>query len=581
MTNSRLNSILGGKWSVSWVVMFYTFPILLFAVPFNEDGFASWWIFWRWTIVSFLSLIPFYIVYLIADLTVFKKREIEPVPSYYVVVLGLVLGLVRGGSNAAISLLLNMAKHDELTALQFIIFESVHYGVIMMLALPFWTIIAATVELYSDDRKALIADLMLNQSSRAESAAVIKSLRSSMTRKVDENLLEVIEDAHIYLDSKGKTLEENWELMAVRLRKAALDTIRPFSHALHRAGEEKEYRVKLLELLRFIVSNFRIEPLWVVLGYIAIFLPRVILNSPFIEGFINISLRALIIYIGLKLLIYLRGKGYLRSFFAFTVSLMVFSIAFSFFREFVNPILDFKPEDPFTRLTVVLILVSLTFAVGLASTIIHGQHAEAEFLERQLSKEQLQAMLLKREEERLSRELAKYLHGTIQSRLMASAMAIERAGRKGDKTALKRELAQAYASLKVPSASYFAAPAESFRDEIMQAVEKWKNLMEIKVSIDKGIKDFDSSKAQEVGNAINEGLSNAFRHGSASNVKLSIKKTGKSILVQIVDDGEGPKKGKGGLGTEWFNAIAGKSWSLKPNVKGKGSTLELHIPVSN
>ncbi|MFM8329949.1 MAG: hypothetical protein ACKN80_06850, partial [Actinomycetales bacterium] len=128
---------------------------------------------------------------------------------------------------------------------------------------------------------------MLNQSSRAESAAVIKSLRSSMTRKVDENLLEVIEDAHIYLDNKGKTLEENWELMAVRLRKAALDTIRPFSHALHRAGEEKEYRVKLIELLRFIVSNFRIEPLWVVLGYVAIFLPRLVLNSPFVEGLIN------------------------------------------------------------------------------------------------------------------------------------------------------------------------------------------------------------------------------------------------------------------------------------------------------
>lgn len=580
MTESKLNSILGGKWSVSWVVMFYTFPILLFAVPFNEDGFASWWIFWRWTIVSFLSLIPFYLVYLIADLTVFRKREIEPVPSYYVLILGLVLGLVRGGSNAAIAVLLNMTKQDGLTVLQFIIFESIHYGVIMMMALPFWTIIAATIELYSDDRKALIADLMLNQSSRAESAAVIKSLRSSMTRKVDENLLEVIEDAHIYLDNKGKTLEENWELMAVRLRKAALDTIRPFSHALHRAGEEKEYRVKLIELLRFIVSNFRIEPFWVVLGYAAIFLPRLVLNSPFVDGLINMTLRALAIYIGLRLLMYLRDKGFLKGFFSFTLALTVFSVAFAFFRDFINPILDFRPDDPFTKLTIVFILISLTFAVGLASTIIHGQHAEAEFLERQISKEQLQAMLLKREEERLSRELAKYLHGTLQSRLMASAMAIEKAGRKGDKAALKRELAQAYESLKVPSASYFAAPADSFKDEINQAVDKWNNLMVIKTSIDKSVKDIDPARAQEIGNAINEGLSNAFRHGGASNVKLSIKKSAGNIQVLITDDGEGPKRGKGGLGTEWFNAIAGKSWSLTPNPKGKGSVLELNIPIT-
>lgn len=577
MTNSRLNSILGGKWSVSWVVMFYTFPILLFAVPFNEGGFASWWIFWRWTIVSFLSLLPFYLVYLIADLTVFRKREIEPLPSYYVVLLGLTLGIVRGSSNAAISVSLNMTNHEELTVIQFIIFEGIHYGVIMMLALPLFTIIAATLELYSDDRKALIADLMLNQSQRSESAAVIKSLRSSMTRKVDENLLEVIEDAHIYLDSKGKTLEENWELMAVRLRKAALDTIRPFSHALHRAGEEKEYRVKIIELLRFIVSNFRIEPLWVVLGYVAIFLPRLVLNSPFVEGLINMTIRAVVIYAGLWLLMYLRNRGVLKSFFAFTLALTTFAVAFSFIRDALNPILNFRPDDPFTKLTIVFILVSLTFAVGLASTIIHGQHAEAEFLERQLSKEQLQAMLLKREEERLSRELAKYLHGTIQSRLMASAMAIEKAGRKGDKTALKRELAQAYESLKVPSASYFAAPADSFKEEISQAVAKWNNLMEIKTVIDRGIKDLDPTRAQEIGNAINEGLSNAFRHGGASNVKLTVKKLKGSIQIQIVDDGEGPKRGNGGLGTEWFDAISGKSWSLKPNASGKGSVLELNI----
>jgi signal transduction histidine kinase len=398
-----------------------------------------------------------------------------------------------------------------------------------------------------------------------------------MTRKVDENLLEVIEDAHIYLDSKGKTLEENWELMAVRLRKAALDTIRPFSHALHRAGEEKEYRVKIIELLRFIVSNFRIEPLWVVLGYVAIFLPRLVLNSPFVEGLINMTIRAVVIYAGLWLLMYLRNKGVLKSFFAFTLALTTFAVAFSFIRDALNPILNFRPDDPFTKLTIVFILVSLTFAVGLASTIIHGQHAEAEFLERQLSKEQLQAMLLKREEERLSRELAKYLHGTIQSRLMASAMAIEKAGRKGDKTALKRELAQAYESLKVPSASYFAAPADSFKEEISQAVAKWNNLMNIKTVIDRGIKDFDPTRAQEIGNAINEGLSNAFRHGGSSNVKLTVKKLKGSIQIQIVDDGEGPKRGKGGLGTEWFDAISGKSWSLKPNASGKGSVLELNI----
>ena len=580
MTDRRVDSILGGKWSVSWVVMFYAFPILLFAVPVNENGFASWWIFWRWTILSFLTLIPFFMLYFLADQTIFKDRERNPVPSYYIFILGFVLGVTRGATLSWIADGLNMVNLEGRTFAEYFWINSLHYGVLTMLSLPFWALIAAAIELYSEDRKALISDLMLNQSQRSESAAVIKSLRSSMTRKVDENLLEVIEDAHIYLDSKGKTLEENWELMAVRLRKAALDTIRPFSHQLHRAGEEKEYKVKLPELLRFITGNFRVDVSWAILAYLVIFLPSILLNSPITLGLANAAFRCLLIFVGIKLLIALKRLGALTNFFAFFVALSAMAVGFAFITKASDDFFQLSREGNYSLFAEAVSLVFLTLTMGLINTFVYGQHAEAEFLERQLSKEQLQAMLLKREEERLSRELAKYLHGTIQSRLMASAMAIEKAGRKGDKTALKRELAQAYESLKVPSASYFAAPADSFKEEISQAVDKWNNLMTIKTNIDRGIKDIDPTRAQEIGNAINEGLSNAFRHGGATNVRLSVKKQPNRIQVQIVDDGEGPKRGKGGLGTEWFNAIAGKSWSLKPNSSGKGSVLELNIPVN-
>ena len=37
----------------------------------------------------------------------------------------------------------------------------------------------------------------------------------------------------------------------------------------------------------------------------------------------------------------------------------------------------------------------------------------------------------------MGREMARYLHGTIQSKLMAAAMAVEMAGRKSDKFQLE------------------------------------------------------------------------------------------------------------------------------------------------
>lgn len=581
MSDAKLSLKIGGKWSISWLIIFYSFPILLLLVPLGEPGITTWWGFWRWMLVSFLSLVPFLILYGIGDATVFKNRESKPLPGIYLFAFGFILGFVRGIAVGLLAPRLNMVNLEESSMLIFMLSKGLHHGILAMLALPFFTIIAASYELYQTDRKALISDLMFHQSQRTESAAVIKSLKSSMTRKVDENLLQVIKNSQEFFNQNGKSLEENWELMAIRLRKAALDTIRPFSHQLHRAGEEKVYKVHLPELLRFIASNIRIEVSWVLLGYAAFAYFSIMQDSPIALGVSNLLIRLVLIFLGLKAITALKNRGFLRNFYTYFATLTIFVLIFDFIVSQLNPFLSLNNSSNQGRYIEGFALLLLVLLVGFVSAFFHGQHAEAEFLERQLSKEQLQAMLMKREEDRLSRELAKYLHGTIQSRLMASAMAIEKAGRKGDRKALEREIAQAYEGLKVPSASYFAAPQESFRSEVAEVVSKWKDLLEVKTKIDKDIPEVEPSRAQEIANAINEGLSNAFRHGNAEKVTISISKLEGAIDVLISDDGDGPKGGSGGLGTEWFNAIAGRHWSLGAGANGRGTVLRLIIPLQN
>ncbi|NDI07385.1 MAG: hypothetical protein EBY82_00970 [Actinobacteria bacterium] len=160
---------------------------------------------------------------------------------------------------------------------------------------------------------------------------------------------------------------------------------------------------------------------------------------------------------------------------------------------------------------------------------------------------------------------------------MASAMALERAGRKGDKKALERELEEAYKSLRVPSAEYFSAPEATFKDEIKKVVSKWNDLMKVKVKIAPNVPTIPVNKSQEIGNVINEGLSNSFRHGNASEVEVSVTHKMDRLYVVVKDDGDGIDGGKPGLGTEWFRAIAGNAWSLTSNTDGPGTTLELKI----
>jgi signal transduction histidine kinase len=419
----------------------------------------------------------------------------------------------------------------------------------------------------------------LAESQKSESAAVIKSLRSSMTRRVDENLLEVIKNSQDYLDDKGRSLEANWELMAIRLRKAALETIRPFSHQMHRRGEERTYKVRPLELLRYVANTPRIEIPWVLIFYAISEFIFIYSNSIWYLATANFVTRIVLIAAGLFIIRKLKYQDKLRGFFPYLISLLIFGSIFASLTRISDDLFKLKSVSNFSHFTSTVWLLLLVVLIGFASSFLYGQSAESEFLEKQISKEKLEMLILKREEERLSRELAKYLHGTIQSRLMASAMALERAGRKGDKEALERELEEAYESLRVPSAQYFSAPEETFKDEITKVVSKWNDLMKVKVTISSTVPEISGHKAQEIGNIINEGLSNSFRHGNASKVDVSVTHQSDQISVIVKDDGDGINGGKPGLGTDWFRAIAGNAWSLTSNEDDPGATLELKINV--
>ncbi len=577
--SQKLQMAIGGKWAISWQAAVYALPFLLIIIPISEGAVFTWWAFWRWTLVSFFSLIPVVIVFFIADITLFKNREKKPLPDYYVFGLGFILGFVRGGTAGIVAYYFNALEMDAFNAPGTILLRAINAGVIGMVAVPLMSLIGSSIEIYRADRNALIAERLLAESQKSESAAVIKSLRASMTRRVDENLLEVVKNSQQYLDEKGRSLEANWELMAVRLRKAALDTIRPFSHRMHRRGEERTYKVHAFELIKYMSSTVRIEIPWVLMIYTISDFKFLFSNSPWYLAIANLISRLTLIALGLGLIRKLKYTGRLRGLTSYFLALSIFGAIFIVATHYFDEIFQLNHDSEYVHFVDTAWLLIIIVIVGFISSFFYGQSAESEFLEKQISKEKLEMLILKREEERLSRELAKYLHGTIQSRLMASAMALERAGRKGDKKALERELEEAYKSLRVPSADYFSAPEETFKDEVTKVVGKWNDLMKVKVKIGSNIPNIPSHKAQEIGNVINEGLSNSFRHGNASKVEVSVTFKLGQIHVVVKDDGSGIDGGKPGLGTEWFKAIAGNAWSLSSNDSGPGTTLELRIKV--
>ena len=74
--------------------------------------------------------------------------------------------------------------------------------------------------------------------------------------------------------------------------------------------------------------------------------------------------------------------------------------------------------------------------------------------------------------------------------------------------------------------------------------------------------EFNPDSVAVVREVLNEALSNAYRHGHAENVWISGEFKGDVFELTVTDDGVGFEKIERGFGTELFDSIMNKEWSL-------------------
>ena len=565
---------IGGERLINWKLLASALPFIILVTPITENSNGNGWTFWRWTLAAIVGAVVLIFLYLVGDVILFHSRKTRPINSAYVFIYGLFIGAAQGFSTNYTAHLLRLVNEDVTRE---VLVKTINSGLAGLLLLPLSSLIAASYESYRFDRNQLITERMAAESKKSEGQAIVQGLRTSMSQKMDENLLEILTNSKEFFDQRQRTLDQNWELMAEKLRTAALETIRPFSHTLHKKGREKQYSVKPAEILRYVAHSIVIHIPWVLLIYGVTTYTDIYTHSDLATGSAYLGIRLVIIVLILLLMRFLKNQGYFRTLPSFLFLLTLACSAFALINVKLDDFFGLRYERVWNSVTNAIWLAIVILAVGLISAFIDGQKAELEFIKSQLTSTEVSAILVKREEARVSRELAKYLHGTIQSRLMASAIEVERAGRSGDTKAIKREISKAYKTLKLPDEAYFSAPEENLADELKKVSAKWNDLMVIKISISKGASKLSGIFSQDIGNVINEALANAFRHGEATQVAVKITQSGKNVLVNVSDNGSGPAKGKPGLGSETFTSLAGTSWKLTKLPNNSGTELNLTI----
>lgn len=204
-------------------------------------------------------------------------------------------------------------------------------------------------------------------------------------------------------------------------------------------------------------------------------------------------------------------------------------------------------------------LIAVVILTSVVSASFGARRDDIRVLEEAVDERLVTAARANREVARTSRELAQYVHGTLQSTLLATAFAMERANQANDPAAFAEAAASARAALVE------TGPVRSEATSLEEAVERqrdlWGAFTEIECTIDV---DGEPSPAaiHALDLILEEGISNAKKHGRSAHISVTMDRVGGGIRIRIFDDGPGPGDGNPGYGSTLLDRAAPDAWDL-------------------
>ncbi len=221
----------------------------------------------------------------------------------------------------------------------------------------------------------------------------------------------------------------------------------------------------------------------------------------------------------------------------------------------------------------------LTFQalIMVARAASYSREESFEVFQHQVDTELLHQQYVNAEIVRESRRWATYLHGQVQSRFLAAALVLEAAEATGDSA----EQAQALRLAAKVIGDIDVAPqavVRTLREELEFRAGLWAGLVRVTFELPETPIPPTSASIEAVGEVLEEGISNAYRHGRARNITVTYQASpeGGHDLV-ISDDGIGPQGPREGMGSMLLTETSDGHWSLTRDTAANLTVLRIHL----
>jgi len=401
---------------------------------------------------------------------------------------------------------------------------------------------------------------------REDVTDISRRMQMALDADIDEALAPARRGiAERLADQQQALANDEWASAAQQLREAAQDTVRPLSRSLWSRTAGRLEPITVAAVLRNIVRRQPFQPIALVAIYVIANFATAISTFGWFMGLVLIISGVMtIVVITVTANAVMRRLP--RSHGLVFISAALLLQAGGLLNFALNSWGGLPPYTwfQFAVSTIVGLLVILLTS-GAGSLRTHRDDVARTF-QSDIDRELLDSVAASRQVAQLARESARVLHGTVQTRLIACAVAIERAAESADGEAFHAALVEAQAVLSAPVAT---------RDETSSTVQAetarkgglWSGLCSIDLEVAPDVANEHGRLARDVGRVVEEGLSNAIRHGGAAHVAVRVERDERVICVTVTDDGVGPRGGSPGLGSAMLDSVC-ESWSLTSHPGG-------------
>ena len=573
----KLNSIyresIGGAHALNLKTYLYITPIAILLSPLLFSNISDRRVATLWLVSSALAYGVLLVWIALARLVLVSYYQNKNFPIWSLVIVGAVAGLIRQTLTNLFASFYGLDTSATNSVLQNGLLGSLSW----MFIVPLLAALTNSLYRLNTFHQEATSTLLQVEATKFNNQEAILKVKATAREQVENELSDLLSvTRQQILNFQHEPLEVQFEKISKVLTQSAIEIVRPLSHQLSTDMVHVDSRLHFRDV---VTESLRSNPflVWsnsflIAFGtFLTISREKLSITSTVIVCFLQFAVVSCAMYLARRAQRRTKNYGILLLVF---IDVLITYISWSLMNRYMDDYLFLLPQRLFVNFLWVLIVVVGT---GFLSNFVNIKDGATNIVLRTIDEGQFNILLLESELQQTKNDIARYLHGNLQSRMMALSLTLDMAKDKSSKDELASALSIADSLLLSPFADYVQTDALPLKEEVEKVVSRWAGLLVISTKIEDIDDKVSQYQSRAIGSTIDEAIGNSLRHGFAKSVGIRVFMNASDVVIEVSDDGVGPRSHVAGMGSRLYDAVASKGWSLQLRVEGTGSILSLRL----